>query len=641
MRMSPEQAVAGAMLLCAGGAVLSLGLSSRKTAAGWVAFVVVALSSLLVLFGVGTVLASGPGPAWTVLRLPALGFALRLSVDGLSALFLGLIATVTVPAALYSIAYIRSHDQHGSGGYYPNLLLFVAAMYGLVSTTDMMWFFFIFWQLMTWTGWALIRYERLKPENVRAANKYMGMMQLACGATMLGAGLLAGGDVRVVNGETLLPYDFEAVADHLPELLHARGAWAANAFGLFLIGFGIKLGMWPFGQIWLPDAHPAAPSPVSALLSGVMIKTGVYGLMRYFIWLVPLEAQRNYPMENWGVIIALLGTITLFTGTMSALQQDQSKRLLAFSSIGQGGYILLGLGACLALLPSNPTLAAAAFYGAMFHTLNHAVFKSLLFLNAGSVLHATGTQDLNKLGGLVKFMPVTAVTACVGALAIAGVPLLNGFASKWTISVAAIQGGTAAKLLPACALVAILTSAITLALFLKFFGGIFLSRQSLLVTQRTARQPSLEVGWYMGLPQAALASLCVVMGLAPFLVVALIYRALDVSRQGLAKSLAETLPFLPAPWLGINPEFLKATYVPCYVLLILGLAVVMTRAVSKLGGSRRRPAAPWLCGYARQAECHRYQAGGLYAEVKRLFNWVGGAPRRLPDPPQPSPNPRP
>ena len=633
---SAEHAVIDAMLICFSGALVTLLLRRRKALAGWVAFIAVASSSGLVLAGVAKVLTFGPGPAETFLTVAPLGFALRVYVDGLSAVFLGLIASVAVPAAFYSIEYMQHHQEHGVGRYYPNFLLFVAAMYGLVSTTDMMWFFFGFWQMMTWAGWALIRYERRNPESAWAAAKYLWMMQFACALTMLGAGLLARGGVTLPTGEVLMKYDFEAVSHHIPDQLALEGPWVMVAFVLFLVGFGIKLGMWPFGQVWLPDAHPAAPSPVSAMLSGVMIKTGVYGLIRYFLWLVPAEARRDYPVGQWGIIIAVLGTITLVTGTWQALQQDQTKRLLAFSSIGQGGYILFGLGACMTLIDWDQhglaVLAAAAFYGALFHTLNHGVFKSLLFLNAGSVLHATGTQDLNKLGGLMRFMPVTAVTALIASFSIAGVPLFNGFASKWGLYVAAIQGSSACGLLPVCALLAIFTSAITLALFLKFFGVAFLSRTSALVTERAAKHRVLEVGWTMRAPQVALASLCVVLGLLPGLAITLLHQALQGSRQGFGGLLAEAMPLTTGTWAGLRAWGGQSLYVPLVLLVVLALLFVLARKLNRLGGARRRECVPWLCGYAREAEAHRYRASGFYAELKRCLRWKGRVARPQTEP---------
>jgi len=545
--------------------------------------------------------------------------------------FLGLIATVAIPASFYSIEYMAHQGGQSLRRYYPSLLLFVAAMYGLVSTTDMMWFFFIFWQMMTWTGWALIRFDRDKPEHLRAARKYLWMMQLACGVTMLGAAILAQTDVTSDAGETLMQYDFDAVLHHMPAQLQTRAGWVAVAFALFLAGFGIKLGMWPFGQVWLPDAHPAAPSPVSALLSGVMIKTGVYGLMRYFLWLVPASARAEYPASAWGVVLALFGTATLFTGTVQALRQEQSKRLLAFSSIGQGGYILFGLGVCLVLLgsphPAMAALAAAAFYGALFHTLNHGVFKSLLFLNAGSVLHATGTQDLNKLGGLMRFMPVTAVTALIASFAIAGVPLFSGFASKWGILTAAIQSVPAARWLPVCALVAILTSAVTLALFIKFFGVIFLSRTSGLVADRAQQPRRMEVEWKMCAAQAILAAVCVLFGLMPVLGFGLVRAALDSSRQGLGGVLANAAPIAMESWAGVGGVPQRSLYVPLVLVMVLGTLFLLARLLAKLGAAPRRASEPWLCGYARVGEAHRYRASGWYVEVKRWFAWLGGAPR--------------
>jgi len=241
--MSPEHAMVAAMLLCGLGALLTGWVASRRTLAGWIAFGCVAGSSLLTFHAVARVLLYGPGKAFTFLTVPQMGFALRLYVDGLSAIFLGLIATVALPAALYSIAYLDHYRAYSVRRYYPNFLLFIAAMYGLVSTTDMMYFFFIFWQLMTLTGYALIRYEHDKPENLRAANKYLAMMQIACAATMIGAGMLAAKGVTGAVNSAHLIYDFDTVSEHLPLLLREHPIQVAVAFALFLVGFGIKGGL--------------------------------------------------------------------------------------------------------------------------------------------------------------------------------------------------------------------------------------------------------------------------------------------------------------------------------------------------------------------------------------------------------------
>jgi formate hydrogenlyase subunit 3/multisubunit Na+/H+ antiporter MnhD subunit len=603
--MTPEQAVFAAILLCVGGAVATLLAAPRRALAGWLALLAAAASSALVFFAVGSVIANGPSAAsaafWTA---PAINFAVRLHVDGLTGLFLLLAAFIATPAALYSIAYMNRYEGYSVARYYPNFLLFLAAMYGLLSTTDMMWFFFIFWQMMTLPGYALIRFEKKNRESRRAANKFLVMMQIACLSTMAGAFLVSGAGSSA-------KYDFDTVSAGLPALLAARPGLMVLAFALFLTGFGIKMGMWPFGQFWLPDAHPAAPSPVSAMLSGVMIKTGVYGLIRYFLWLTPASARADFPLAGWGWVAAALGTMTLFTGTMQALSQEQSKRLLAFHSIGQVGYILLGIGACMVLLPAAPpALAALALFGALFHTLNHGVFKALLFLNAGSMLQATDTQDLNQMGGLMKYMPLTAVTALVASLSISGVPLFNGFASKWTLYVAMIEGSGRAGLLAVCAAVAILTSALTLASFIKFFGASFLSRRSALVKEKAARRKRLEVGWSMQLPQVLLALVCVLFGVAPVLAARLIGGALAASPRGLVG-----VPlFDPA----------RALFVPWVLILVLGFAFAVVFAFSKLGGASRRAAVPWLCGEAREEECNRYAAHNFYLAVKRYFRWLGG-----------------
>jgi formate hydrogenlyase subunit 3/multisubunit Na+/H+ antiporter MnhD subunit len=332
-------------------------------------------------------------------------------------------------------------------------------------------------------------------------------------------------------------------------------------------------------------------------------------------------------------VVAALGTVTLFTGTMQALKQEQSKRLLAFHSIGQIGYILLGTGACMVLLARGGTyvswLAATGLCGALFHTLNHGLFKGLLFLNAGSLLCATGTQDLNKMGGLMKFMPLTAVTALVASFSIAGVPLFNGFASKWSIYVATVQGGAlpGSSWLAVGAVVAILTSALTLASFIKFFGSSFLSQASSLVKAQAAQQGRLEVGWLMQGPQVLLAGLCLLLGLAPSLAFQVLHSALGASREGYGAVLAQPEVMSSGLWTGLQSAPGSAVLAPLGLAVLVGFMFVLTWFLARLGGAKRRAAAPWLCGYALPAEQHRYSAHHFYGEIKRYFGWLGGAPR--------------
>ena len=632
--LSPEHAVVASILICIAGALLTLLVSHKKTVAGWLAFVITAATAVLILYAIAKVLTVGPSPhAGAFWVMPKFGFALRIHVDGLTSVFLMLVVLISVPASFYSIAYMRHYENYSVARYYPYFLLFLAAMYGLVSTSDMMWFFFIFWQMMTLPGYALIRFEYRKPENIRAAKNFLIMMQLACAATMIGAESLAITSAAA-GGSASLKYDFDTVRSTLPIVLNTRPSTAGMAFALFLVGFGIKMGMWPFGQYWLPDAHPAAPSPVSAMLSGVMIKTGVYGLMRYFLWLVPLGGLNDFPLAEWGLVVAVLGTVTLFSGTMQALKQEQSKRLLAFHSIGQIGYILLGMGACMALLSSGndklTALAAIGFFGALLHVVNHGAFKGLLFLNAGSMLFATGTQDLNRMGGLMKFMPLTAITTIVASFSISGVPLFNGFVSKWSIYVAAIQGSGTAKYLAVCAVIAILTSALTLASFIKFFGVSFLSRTSTLVASQASKRGRLEVDWVMQLPQVFLAGICVLIGILPAIAFHLMQDALDASRHGLGALLADAAPITSGLWAGLEELHGTASLVPLALGVVLGSVFLLTRFASKLGSAQRRAAVPWLCGYVREADCHRYVAHNFYGEIKRYFRWLGGMPHSQP-----------
>jgi hydrogenase-4 component B len=331
----------------------------------------------------------------------------------------------------------------------------------------------------------------------------------------------------------------------------------------------------------------------------------------------------------------VLGTITLFVGTMQALKQEQSKRLLAFHSIGQVGYILLGLGACVALLPGSPSVASLgviALFGALFHTVNHALFKSLLFLNAGSMLYATGTQNLNKMGGLMKYMPATAILTLIASFSIAGVPLFNGFASKWSIYVATILGGREYWFLALCAVVALLTSVLTLASFMKFFGMSFLSRASSGVIKK-AQAGSLEGNWLMLTPQALLAALCVGLGVLPGIAYALFNKALTQSEGGLSRLFHNVLD--QKAFADISGTYALGNanagmlLMPVVLLAVLVVLYVLAVVISKLGGAERRVSEPWLCGYSTEHDQNRYSAHHLYTEFKRYFHWLGGKPKKV------------
>jgi hydrogenase-4 component B len=630
MTITPEQSVLAAILVCITGAGGVWLLPRHRPGIGILGFGFTLLSALLACLAASQTLIWGPAAPASFWAIERLGFALRLHVDGLTAVFLVLTATVAVPASLYAIAYLQQDPKRHPAFYHTNFLLFLAAMYGLVSTTDMMWFFFIFWQLMTLPGYALIRFEKNNPAHRRAANQYLVMMQIACVITMIGAEILAHSGAAV--GDNGLKYDIHSISQNLPALAQQHRTPVAIAFALFLAGFGIKMGMWPFGQIWLPDAHPAAPSPVSAMLSGVMIKTGVYGLLRYFLWLVPPEAHAFYPLAQWGIIIALLGTITLLTGTWQALQQTQSKRLLAFHSIGQIGYILLGTGTCMILLPTGQpkllAIATLALFGALFHTFNHGLFKGLLFLNAGAILHATGTQDLNRLGGLLRYMPWTAAATLVAALSISGIPLLNGFVSKWSIYVSALQSSAHAGFLAACALIALLTAALTLASFVKFFGATFLSPTSDLVRQQSLTSPQLEVPWSMRIPQLGLGALCLILGLVPILAVHTFQAALDNSPHGFGLVLAQSSPLLGSLWSGVRTPDGEALFMPLALLVLLLLLLSAALAAFRLLPGTARVSPPWLCGYVQATDENRYTAHHLYGELKRMVHPTkpGGPP---------------
>jgi len=592
----------------------SLLARSRRTA-GLVNLVLVSVSSVLLLSVGVEALFGRAGHASTT--IPAGPVGIPFLVDGLSGLFLSIIALMAVMSAVYSVRYMDHYPGYGLGGYYLCFPLFILGMAALVTVDDLALGFTLAWQIMTVASFVLVRFEHRKSENRRSAGKYLLLMELAWLLVVAGAFFVRG-------------YEFGAP---LAEIAAGLGATAglplAGFLAFLLVGFGLKAGVWPLGQLWLPDAHSIAPSPVSALLSGVMLKTGIYGLLRTFLFMTP-AGNPAFDGRTWGLVLAAVGAATLLIGTIQSMKQSDAKRLLAYSSIGQIGYIVLAAGAVLYLgttgAPALRALAVAAVIGALFHVLNHAIFKGLLFLTSGSILYATGTKDLNKLGGLIRLMPVSAVIAGIASLSISGMPPFSGFASKWTIIASSLLAGDGTLVLVLFGIIALFTSAVTLACYVKFFGMAFTSAGS----EWNAGKAIREVPASMLAPKIALAGIALVQGLFPVLSVGLVLAALRRSEGFLlsgdiASASGPVAASVQGVRLtGLNGLTLNAAAAPLVVLLVLGLGLALGAWLRRSGGSKEVEAPTWLCGYQSLNDANRYADRGMFAGLRGLFKFAGG-----------------
>ena len=600
-------------LLAVSAAVTPLAARKRKSAG--LANLLFVSASAVALFTAGLGAIFGKGHAVRTIPVGPLGIPFLL--DGVSGVFLLVIALMAAMSALYSIRYMEHYPDYGLAGYYLCYPLFILGMAGLVTVDDLGFGFTLAWQTMTLASYYLIRFERRRKENRRSAAKYLVLMELAWALVVGGAFFVRG-------------YRFgEPLTEVGAKLGATPGPWLFGFFAFLLVGFGLKAGIYPLGQLWLPDAHSIAPSPVSALLSGVMIKTGVYGLIRTFLFLAP-AAGRAFDARAWGFFIAAVGAATLLIGTVQSMKQSDTKRLLAYSSIGQVGYIVLAVGAVLVLgnsgEPALRTLALLAAVGALFHMLNHAVFKGLLFLTSGSILYATGTKDLNRLGGLIRLMPVTAVIAGIASLSISGMPPASGFSSKWSIISSTLLAGNGAGFLVLFGIVALFTSAITLACYVKFFGMAFTSSG----TEWNAGGSVREVPGSMLAPKIILTAVCLVQGLVPAASFSLILTALRGSEgfllaDGLAaagSSLAVSASGVKLTGLYGMP--LNAAAGPLIFFLVFGLALAAGALLRRSGGSREVEAPTWLGGYQELDNANRYTDRGMFAALRSLFRWAGG-----------------
>ena len=559
---------------------LALSVGHLATLAGAVVGLGVSLS---VLLGV---------PGRTLAQpLPALfPFArLSLSVDGLSAYFLLVISLVAVAAAVYGPAYLRTYSPDAGPARQATQVLalnvFVGCMAFLCCAGDAMTFL-LFWEGMTLASYVLVVSDDRDGENARAGLLYMVM---AHGGTAL---LLV---AFLVLTERAGAFDFAALRAAAGDL---DGTTRTTLFFLALVGFGTKAGVVPL-HVWLPRAHPAAPSHVSALMSGVMLKVAIYGLLRFaFDILAPVAGPLP---SSWGWTVLVVGTTSAVLGVLYALQQHDIKRLLAFHSVENIGIILIGVGLAMILWRREGVggvLATVALTAALLHTLNHAAFKGLLFLGAGSVISRTHVRNMEELGGLARRMPWTAGLFLLGAIAISALPPLNGFVSEWLTFQALLGGagrfhGPAGLVIVFSAAMLALTGGLAAACFAKAFGVTFLGRpRTAHAEHATEAPPSMIVG------MAWLGALCVALGVAPGYAM----RLLDAPTAGLLHGPGASAvvtargPMVLSAGLtasGTAATAISMTMVTALLIALTAIAWVLRR------GSRRGPprAAPtWACG---------------------------------------------
>jgi formate hydrogenlyase subunit 3/multisubunit Na+/H+ antiporter MnhD subunit len=522
--------------------------------------------------------------------LPWLGAHFR--IDSLASFFLVVVNLGGAAASLYGLGYGR-HDPspHRVLPFFP---AFLAGM-NLVVLADDAFSYLLCWEFMSLASWALVMAHHREPGNAKAGYVYLVMASFGTLALLLAFGLLAGpaGD-----------YGFSAIraAQHTPYV-------ATRVLILMLLGAGSKAGLVPL-HVWLPLAHPAAPSHVSALMSGVMTKVAVYGFIRVIFDLLG-------PPTWWAsVVVLFLGGITAVMGILYAMMEKDLKRLLAYSTIENIGVIFASLGLALAFQANGLRLAAAlAFTAALFHVLNHSFFKSLLFFGAGAVLNATGERDMDKLGGLIHRMPRTSFVVLVGCVAISALPPFNGFVSEWLMFQAVLQSPElpqwALKItVPAVGALLALAAALAAACFVKAYGVAFLGRP-----RSTQAETAHEVDRYSLAAMFILAALCLLAGILPGLVI-------DALAPITVEILGGAMPIQAnEPWLSIVPiaegrSSYNGLLVMVFITISASLAVFIIHRFAS-HALRRGPA--WGCGFSDATPAAQYSAASFAQPIRRVF----------------------
>ncbi|HUL91233.1 MAG TPA: hydrogenase 4 subunit B [Burkholderiales bacterium] len=545
------------------------------------------------------------------LGLPDLPFHLR--IDPLAGFFLMLLGSVSAGISVYAAGYFREEPSGRLALIACQYHVFLASM-AFVLLADDAYLFMVSWETMALASYFLVITDHKQAATRSAGFIYLLIAHLGAIAILLCFGVLDGG-----RGD----YSFDAL-----RAARLQPAWATVAFLLAFFGFGAKAGILPL-HAWLPEAHPAAPSPVSALMSGIMIKTAIYGMVRVIFDLIG-----NVRWE-WGLAVVVIGAGTALFGILYALMQHDLKRLLAYSSVENIGIILLGLGMAMVFIGfGHPAAGTLGLIAALYHALNHAVFKSLLFLGAGSILHSSGLRNLNDMGGLIHRMPKTAFYFLIGALAISALPPLNGFVSEWltfqtALQAPILQNGIVRSLLPLFAATLALAGALTAMCFVKVYGIAFLGQ---------AREPAPpsrlphagDAGEMERYGMAWLAAGCFLLGLFPSSFLLILNRvAASLGGHGLSEqALADS------GWLWLVPTAAEqASYSPLiFLVVIVAVTLLAFLLVRRFYHGRARLADPWDCGYPEQGPRMQDTADAFGQSIRHVFGPLYRMQRSLPGP---------
>jgi hydrogenase-4 component B len=551
-------------------------------------------ASIMTLGIAARVLGSGQAVEGVLFRHGASGMVLGYAAAPLSAWFLLVMNLIAVPVAVYSVGYFAhavAPSRTAVAGAAFNVLL--GALELVFAAADVVTFLFA-WELMSLATAALVATEHQSRASRRAAFLYLVMSHIGTGCLLAGFLVLAG----------------RAGSPAFPAVLSGTliaGPARDGIFVLFFLGFGVKAGIIPL-HIWLPEAHPAAPSSISALMSAVLITAGIYGLFKVCGFGLGVPAMR------WGLTLMSAGTLSAILGVLYALTQNDVKRLLAYSTIENAGIVVLGLGAAMMMRSAgHGQLAAIAAAASLAHVLNHALFKALLFLGAGGIVMSTGTRRIEEFGGLLRRMPWTAGFFLVGAMAISGLPLLNGFTSEWLTFQALLLGfrSTPGQLrlnFVLSAAVLALTTALAAACFVRAFGISFLARPRSSAAEQAHESPAIMLG-----PQAILAALCVTLGLFPGVAAGTL--------AGVARSLPGLQPDAAGFRLGSG-----MTVGAFDAVVPATLGIVLLGGLALAGLLTRRPAAArrvptWGCGGELSARTE-YTATAFSKPLVMIFRAV-------------------